>query len=237
MLEFIKNWTVNIVTLVLFIVMIEMLLPKGRIKKYVNLLTGTILIIAIIEPFTGFFGRSFDFSAYQTAAAGTMDRKEIEKAGRLLEEEQVKQTIGIYRNRIIEQIERQAKEVEGVRGARADVIINEDHQSVTFGEIKRIYIEAEAEGYTGDGTTGEGAGTGGEVPAVGLPSSDPDSSSLVDISTPGVERVERVSIGNRDSNKVDTPVIDARLAASLTERIEEVFGVNRENIIISHIQR
>lgn len=211
MIGFIKDWAVNIVMLVLFIVMTEMLLPGGKIKKYANLMTGTVLIIAIIDPFAGFFSKGFDFSASQTAAARTMDRNEIEKAGKLLEEEQVKQTTELYRRKIIEQIEQHAMEVEGVADAEADVIINEDHMSETFGEIKRIYISV-------------GVDRAGERQT----SSD---------SAPAVEKVGRIRIGNPQSRGDFGKTIDSRLEAQLADRIGQVFGVSRDNIVISQIQR
>ncbi|HEY8348583.1 MAG TPA: stage III sporulation protein AF [Clostridiales bacterium] len=232
MLEFIKNWTANIVVLVLFIVITEMLLPKGKVKKYANLMTGTILIIAIIEPVTGLFGKSFDFTFSQAVTAGSIDKKEIEKAGRMFEEEQVRQTIRLYRNRIIEQIEHQAREVEGVKDAKADVIINEDSSSPSFGEIKRIYIEAEVEGgpaghNSTDNQDGSGA-FGGSVPAN-------DGAPDV-VMVPGIREVERIRIGGLDGMKRKASV-DRRLEERLSERIANAFGVNREHIIITQVAR
>ena len=142
MLEFLKAWAINIVTIVLFVVMIEILLPRSKMKKYVSLLTSTILMIAIINPIIGLFGQKFDFSLSQMSTARNLDKREIENASKLLEEEQIKQTIELYRNRITEQISQSAREVEGVKDAQADIIINEDYESANFGEIKRVYIMA-----------------------------------------------------------------------------------------------
>ena len=44
MIEFIKNWVVNTVTIVMLIILIEMLIPSGKMKKIVNLVTGFILV-------------------------------------------------------------------------------------------------------------------------------------------------------------------------------------------------
>ncbi len=146
MLEFLKAWAINIVTIVLFIAMIEILLPRGKMKKYVSLLTSTILMIVIINPIIGLFGQKFDFSLSQMSTARNLDKREIENSSKLLEEEQIKQTIELYRNRITEQISQSAREVEGVKNAQADIIINEDYESANFGEIKRVYIMAVVEG-------------------------------------------------------------------------------------------
>lgn len=232
MLEFIKNWTVNIVVLVLFIVITEMLLPKGRVRKYANLMTGTILIIAIIEPVTGLFGKSFDFTFSQVVTAGSIDKKEIEKAGRMLEEEQVKQTIRLYRNRIIEQTEHQAREVEGVKDAKADVIINEDSSSPSFGEIKRIYIEAEVEdGPVGHGSPDSQDGSGASVGS--MPANDEDTDP---VRITGIREVQRIRIGDQDGVQRKSAV-DSKLEEQLAERIANAFGVSREQIVITRVER
>lgn len=240
MIGFIKNWAINIVTLVLFITMMEMLLPKGRVKKYINLLTGTILIIAIVEPLTGIWGKGFDFSASQTMSAMNMDRIEIEKTGHMLEQEQIRQTVALYRGRIIEQIERQAREVEGVLDAEADVIINEDYNSESFGEIKRIYIQV----YTEGGNNGQSAGS-----PENRGTSDGDRLSETDgmgksasINTSVINKIGKIRVGNRNSDISDdrTNMGDAdssNLKTRITDRIEGVFGVSRDNIIISQLQR
>jgi len=240
MIGFIKDWAVNIVTLVLLITMMEMLLPKGKIKKYINLMTGTILIIAIVEPVIGLFGKGFDFTASQAASAMNLDRREIEKISSMIEEEQVKQTVVLYRNRLIDQIERQVQEVDGVIDAKADIIINEDYNSESFGKIKRIYIQV----YTrNDGKGGQNEpGASGTVSDDGslVPNEDGGPSDAIDI--PVVDKIEKIRVWNKRSHTsedkagmddADFSVLKSRLA----DRVEDVFGVSRDNIIISHLQR
>jgi stage III sporulation protein AF len=52
---FLKEWILNIVTLSIFIILIEILIPSGKIKKVVNLVTGFILVIALINPILSLF--------------------------------------------------------------------------------------------------------------------------------------------------------------------------------------
>lgn len=141
MIEFIKQWVINIVTLVLFIVIFEMLLPAGKMKKYASLVTGTILIIAIISPLVNIFSGKFDFTAIQTLNGNAFDKLQVQKDSNVFEKEQMKQIVELYRKKIIEQLEQNAEEVEGVKQAKADIIFNEDYTSNTFGEIKRAYLE------------------------------------------------------------------------------------------------
>ena len=146
MIGFIKEWVLNIVTLVLFIVIIEMLVPSGRMKKYAGLVTGFVLIIAIINPFVGLLGGKVNLTDSLTANSGFIDRAEIRKDSSLLEEQQMKQIVEVYRKKIIGQLEQSALDTKGVTGAKADVIINEDYNSENFGEIKRAFLQIEVNG-------------------------------------------------------------------------------------------
>jgi stage III sporulation protein AF len=141
MIDFIKDWVLNIVTLVIFIIIIEMLVPSGRMKKYAGLVTGFVLIIAIINPFLGLLGGKVNLTDSLSADSAFLDRAELKKNSSLLEEQQMKQIVEVYRKKIIGQLERSAMDTKGVTKAKADVIINEDYNSENFGEIKRAYLE------------------------------------------------------------------------------------------------
>lgn len=140
MIEFLKSWVLNIVTLVIFIVLLEILVPNGKIRKFVHLISGFILIIAIINPLLNAINRKIDLEDFILADSNWIDRQEIQNNSRMLEEAQMKQVTEVYRKKIIRQIEDRAKEASGLEKVAADVIINEDYQSENFGEIKRVYL-------------------------------------------------------------------------------------------------
>ena len=216
MLEFIKHFVINIVALVLFIVILEMLLPNGKMKKYAGIVTGTILIISIATPIVGLFGKKFDFAAAQTTTSNAISRMQIEKESKLLEESQLGQIMQVYRSDMIEQLEHLAKEVEGVRKATADIIINEDTASERFGELKRVYLEVTPEG---------------DVSANGDASAKGDASA-------GISKVESVNIEKimSKSTKIENcPLENQELRKRLEDSIGEVFGIDRENIIITQV--
>ncbi len=214
MTDFIKQWAINIVALVLFIVVIEMLLPKGKMKKYAGIATGTIMIITIVNPLLELSGKDFDFVGAQTAGSNMVSRIEIENNSRLMEREQMEQIVQVYRANIIEQIEHNAQGVEGVRNVKADIIINEDTQSEDFGVIRRAYLSITLE-EEGDGSSKEGDG----------------SSKTTRIGAIIVDKIDNVDrIMRTRSVEADCP---AELKKRLQERIATVFGISSENIIIS----
>jgi stage III sporulation protein AF len=139
-ISFLREWVLNIITLVIFIVLLEILIPSGKMKKYVNLVSGFILLIAIINPFVKLVRKDIDFKVFYIQNSNYMDRKDIEAKSKVLEEQQLKQITEVYRNKIIRQLEDNVKEIKGIKEVGADVLINEDYTSQSFGEIKRVYL-------------------------------------------------------------------------------------------------
>lgn len=122
-----KDWIINIIALVLFIILLEIIMPSGKTRKYVNLVTGFILIIAIINPFIKIFNGAITLEDFQLAGSTKIQKLEIEKSSSLYKKEQMKQITEVYRQKVIKQLEKSAEETEGVAEAEADVIINEDY--------------------------------------------------------------------------------------------------------------
>ncbi len=141
MIDLLKGWILNIVTISIFIVLIEILVPSGKMKKFVNLVSGFILIIAIIKPVTGaLHEKGYELLDFQVSGSNFIDKKEIEESSKVLKDSQMKQVAEVYRKKIIGYLEDNAMDIKGVSSAQADVIINEDYKSDTFGEIKRAYV-------------------------------------------------------------------------------------------------
>ncbi|MEN6313695.1 MAG: stage III sporulation protein AF [Clostridiaceae bacterium] len=219
MIVFIKQWVMNIVTLVLFIIMFEMILPTGKMKKYIRLVTSTIMVIVIIDPLVGLLDRNFDFTAVQTVNSNMLDRLQVEKDSKVLEDEQMEQIVEVYRNNIIEQMELEAEEIEGVNKAKADIIFNEDYNSKAFGEIKRAYLEIETSEAS---PAAQSEGIAGTV--------DP-------VSIEPVAAVEHVKIEQSAKPIQSDDYCDPQIIRMLEEKIGQVFGVKSENIIISQMKR
>jgi len=118
----------------------EILVPSGKIKKFVDLVSGFILLIAIINPVISILNKGIDLKEYQLISSNFLDKKSIEANSKVLEDKQIQQIIQNYRNRVIKQIENSAGEVKGVANVKADIILNEDYNSKDFGYINRVYI-------------------------------------------------------------------------------------------------
>jgi len=140
MIEFLKGWVLNIVILTMFIVLLEILIPSGKIKKFVDIVSGLIIIIAVISPFVGLLSKDLNLKELQIASSNFIDRKEIEANSKVLNEQHIKQITEVYRKKIVKQLEDNTKEIKGVADVKADVLIDQNYESPSFGEIKRVYL-------------------------------------------------------------------------------------------------
>jgi stage III sporulation protein AF len=146
MIEFLKGWILNIATLAVFIVLLEMLVPSGKLKKFVNLIAGFILLIAIINPFLGLLKNGVDLKELQLANSNILEKSEIEEGSKVLNERQMRQISEVYRKNLVNRIEEGVMEIAGVSNVRAEVVINEDYNSKSFGEIRKVNLNLELKG-------------------------------------------------------------------------------------------
>lgn len=141
MLDFLKDWIINIVTISLILILFEMIIPTGKTKKIINLVSGFILLIVIINPFIALKNQNYSLSETTISDSFYIDKKEIENSSKFLRENQIKQITSVYKKKLIAKIQKETENLEGVELSKTDVEINEDYKSDNFGEIKKVYIE------------------------------------------------------------------------------------------------
>ncbi|QNU65515.1 stage III sporulation protein AF [Ruminiclostridium herbifermentans] len=141
MLLFLKDWIINIVTITVILILFEIIIPTGKIKKIINLVSGFILLIVIINPFIALRNQNYTLREDIISDSFYIDKKELENSSKLLNDTQMKQIAGIYKKKLINKIQAETEEIEGVVALKVDVQINEDYNSDSFGEVNRVYLE------------------------------------------------------------------------------------------------
>lgn len=143
MLDIIREWVLNIVTFVIFIILLDIVVPSEKIKKFIRLVTGIILVIIIITPVLNIFSSGMDINNLQISDGNFLDRREIQRNSDIFEKQQLEQVIEVYRNKINFQLEDTTCKIDGISNVKADVIINEDVESDDFGRVKSVYLNVE----------------------------------------------------------------------------------------------
>lgn len=76
LVDTLKDWIVNLCSVVIFITAAEMLLPKNNIKKYSRFAFGLILISVLISPVLKLFDSKYNVNTYSQKAVSYFNDKE-----------------------------------------------------------------------------------------------------------------------------------------------------------------
>jgi stage III sporulation protein AF len=145
MLEALKGWIASIVTVVLFMVLVDMILPENVFKKYAKLATGLIVIITILTPVFKFFDRNADITASISEYNDLFNKKEEVINREKVQTDVQKQTINVFKENLRKSI---ANEIEVSTGKKYDVTeihVNEDTESYDFGKILSVELKKESD--------------------------------------------------------------------------------------------
>lgn len=141
MLLFLKDWIINIVTITVILILFEIIIPTSKIKKIINLVSGFILLIVIINPFIALRNQNYTLREDVISDSFYIDKKELENSSKLLNDTQMKQIASVYKKKLINKIQAETEEIEGVETLKVDVEINEDYTCDNFGEVVKVYLE------------------------------------------------------------------------------------------------
>lgn len=136
-IEFLTLWIKDIAMIFVLISIIEIVLPNNNMKRYIDMIIGFLIIIAIINPFVKLFHKDFN-----------IDREIFQKTGEqikfeymdnldlaLTQEEQVKE---IYIGKIEDEIMDLIHQTTNYRVENMNVSIYEDN--IQYGNIKDIEL-------------------------------------------------------------------------------------------------
>jgi len=79
MLEFLKDWIGNIVTVTVIMVIIEIMLPSGKTKKFINVVSGFIILAVIMNPVIDVIGKGITQKDYSIINERFLNIQEIKQ--------------------------------------------------------------------------------------------------------------------------------------------------------------
>lgn len=138
-MEEIKRWVLSIATAAVLVVILDLLIPESRIRKFTRLLTGFVIMFIIINPAAKLIGNG------GKGLAGNLDEyffsgsrlDRITDAGR---SEQARQTLELYREILLSDIHNRINTYKEIEKAEVDMVLNENIDSEKYGQIRKIYI-------------------------------------------------------------------------------------------------
>lgn len=144
-MEGIYSWLSNITCYLLFIAVLDNLLPGRKYSKYLKLFAGMVLILLVIQPFTDAL-RLEDKIAQNYEAFVFRDQAEDLKQDLLgMEEKRLGQMIEQYEQAVAGDISQMAGE-SGLEAVDTEVTIHSDMESDAFGTVTNIRMKVRTQG-------------------------------------------------------------------------------------------
>ena len=134
-MDFVRQWTITIVSVIIFITFVEILIPNSNNKRYINVVVGFLLMIIILNPLTKFIAGEIDF---EESILKSLNQIEAETAKNVINNIQYsneEMVISLYKKKIVEQVTTRLE--KNTDYLVKDVLVNivEDINSANFGSV------------------------------------------------------------------------------------------------------
>lgn len=137
-MEAIKSWVVNIAAVAILMILFDLLMPDGKLRKFVQLFSGFILMFVMINPVLGLLGKNDVFDGW--AEDTVVLTSQVKNIAGSLEDERSEQIMELYRNMLLTDIRNRLETHEQIEKAEVDPMIYENRESEKYGNIRRLFI-------------------------------------------------------------------------------------------------
>ena len=144
MLQAISDYTQNIAMIIIFVSVINLVMPNGSFEKYIKMILGLIVIITILGPInTLLFKNKPDYTDILKRYEIEIENKSMKiQSGQYLEA-QKDIILENYKEQLMPQMIGIAEKNGGIKVLDVDIGFNEDIESAEFGQITDIAMVVE----------------------------------------------------------------------------------------------
>lgn len=138
-MEAFYGWIRNIICYLLFVSVIENLLPGKKYHKYLKLFSGMILILLIIQPISNGLRLDDKIARYYESFVFQYESDDLKNELLGIENKRLEQMIVQYEDAVAQDLAQMARE-EGVETVSCQVIIQSDQTNENFGQVESIRL-------------------------------------------------------------------------------------------------
>ena len=148
MIEFLRNWTINITIISVFVFMLEILMPSGSMKRFVKVIVGLLVIVVIVKPFLSLKGVLDDFNYNVVEASNFIQRESLDIQSSRINTYNQKQALELYENNLKAEIKQAVYLRSGVNPDQIEVELEVENNigKKEFGSIKSVFIDVRGSG-------------------------------------------------------------------------------------------
>lgn len=138
-MEGIYSWIKTIVIFMIFLTILSNMLGKSDFKKYINVVTGLLLVLVTVNPILQFISQEESFDYYFDSVSFDLQTTEVANEMQDAEEAQRQVILANYKEEIRAQIESLLEERD-LYLLSSEIVINEDSSSEDYAKIKELTV-------------------------------------------------------------------------------------------------
>lgn len=140
-MDIIRSLIQNLIVIIILAVLLEMFLPAGELRKFVKMVMGLLIIVAVVQAVGNLIHWDYagDFPAL-TAQGNQYKPPEIMEAGKKLAEDQQQKALEEYKNGIARQAMALVSSNNKVSILGVDVKVQTDQSEPGYGQLKEIIL-------------------------------------------------------------------------------------------------
>ncbi|MCG8539760.1 MAG: stage III sporulation protein AF [Clostridia bacterium] len=207
MIEAIKGWIINIVIVIILLSFLEILMPDSKMKKYINLILGFIVMLVILGPIIEVLNSTDNLQDDVFIISSELNKKEYSFVSSNIENKQMNQLKALYKDRIRKDIAYRVESKYNVKVGKVNIEIEEDNQERNGGiKSLELYVLSSEEPRNED-----------TIPIVKIDVSDNEKNNI-----------------EKNTNKSLDKDINIDLSRRIKEDISNIYNLNETSIEIRH---
>lgn len=139
-MEEVKSWVVNIAAVAVLMIVLDLLMPEGRLRKFAQLLAGFVLMFVMINPVLNLLGKGVSASFAGWSDEAFLTSSQVRNTAEVLQRDRDRQILKLYRSMLLSDIQTRLESHEQVKKAEVDAVIYENAESEKYGQIRKLYI-------------------------------------------------------------------------------------------------
>lgn len=157
MVELLTSWLHQIVLIVLFAVVIDLIIPSSSMQKYIKLVMGLVIMVTLLKPVGVLFDRKFDISRIQwpDPIAQFASMETIEQRAAEMQREQVKQAERQWSAQLEKMVKQQVESQFPLQVTQVQILFkNQKKQPAEPPEIQKLSLTVRASPDPASGNSG-----------------------------------------------------------------------------------
>jgi len=140
MLQALSDIVKNVAIIILLTTFLDMLLPNNNMQRFIKVVMGLFVMLAILNPIISLLDKDLELSAWQLSVPTEQEVDTVLVNGKKLNDLTQTQALDEYKGRIAQQMEALVKLIPEVGEVKCAVTISPSDKIGSIGEIKKTTI-------------------------------------------------------------------------------------------------